>query len=120
MTGSGLAPIMVDQQVVGDHQQPGANVRPSLIEAAPRAKCALEGELRQVFNLLARAEPVAEESVDIPDVLVVRLRKCLGRLPTHGASDCVERPLHDRGATCLTGRRLSGPWPILTHRSMTA
>ena len=71
--------VVVDQQVGGNRHQPGAGAGPIGVEPAPGAQGALEGELGQVFGIPARAHPVAEEPVDLPDVLPVELCDLLPR-----------------------------------------
>ena len=62
---------MVDQEVARDGDQPRAPARPPLIEATPGLQSPLERDLGQILGILAGAQPVAEEAVDVPHVLLI-------------------------------------------------
>src|SRR5215203_4725944 len=71
LAGGAVPPVVVDQQVVGDRDQPGAGAGAIGVEAPPGAHGALEGELGQVLGIGARYDSVAEKAIDPPDVLLV-------------------------------------------------
>ena len=73
--------VVVDQQVPGDRDQPGARAGAIGIEALPGAESALEGLLGEVLGVGARTHAVAEEAVDAVHVRLVQL----GDLQTVGA-----------------------------------
>jgi hypothetical protein len=62
---------VVDEQVARDDDEPRADARLRRVVARPRLQRALEGLLREVLGVGAGAQPVGEEAVDLPDVLVV-------------------------------------------------
>jgi hypothetical protein len=66
---------MVDQQVAGDGQQPGALRRPARIETAVGAQSALERGLREVLDGLPVERAVGQEAVDPPNVVVIETRE---------------------------------------------
>ena len=53
LPGGAVAAVVVDQQVAGDRQQPGAQAGPLRVEAVPRLEGALERRLGEVLGLLA-------------------------------------------------------------------
>jgi hypothetical protein len=67
--------MMIDQQVPGDRQQPRALRGAARVEPAPRPQRALERRLREVLGGVAVAQPVGQEAVDAPQVLVVDARE---------------------------------------------
>ena len=72
---------MVDQEVPGDGQKPGAHRRATGIEPAPRPQCPFERLLRQVFSVVAADKPIGKEPIDARDVLVVCLFEVQNALP---------------------------------------
>ena len=66
-----VRPEVVDEQVAGDDDEPRADACLRRVVARPGLQRALEGLLREVLGVGAGAQPVGEEAVDLPDVLVV-------------------------------------------------
>src|SRR5919108_5802611 len=93
-----VPPVVVDQQVVGDRHQPGTGAGSSGIESVPGTQGALEGELGQVLGVVAGGDPVAEEPIDPPNVLLVKL----GDLLPCGASGSLAASGGGRGAAPCT------------------
>jgi hypothetical protein len=63
--------VVIDQQVAGDREQPGARRGALGVVAPPSAQRPLERELAEILGLLAPAETVGEEAVDLADMGVV-------------------------------------------------
>jgi hypothetical protein len=65
--------VMVDQQIARDRDQPGAERAAPRIEPVPCRQGPFEALLREILGVGPAVEPVGEESVDAPQVIVVCL-----------------------------------------------
>ena len=92
LRGRTVAAVMVDEQVAGDRDQPGADAGALGVVSVPRAQRALERLLGQVLGVGAAAEPIGEEAVDGPDLVVVGAGEALG-VARHHAGACSWRKL---------------------------
>jgi hypothetical protein len=70
-----IAAVMVDQQVAGDGQQPGALRRPAGIKTTVGPQSALERGLSEVLDGLPVERAVGQEAVDPPYVVVIETRE---------------------------------------------
>src|SRR3954453_8542003 len=97
MATRSVGAVVIDEEVARDGQQPSPRARPIRVEASPRAERPLERELCQVLGLLARAQPVTEESVDAPHLIVIKLRGGGRHLPVHRAKPSGQAVTSARG-----------------------
>jgi hypothetical protein len=70
-----IAAVMIDQQVAGDRQQPGALRRAARIKTTVGPQSALERGLSEVLDGLPVERAVGQEAVDPPYVVVIETRE---------------------------------------------
>jgi hypothetical protein len=109
---------VIDQEVAGDRDQPGADSRPLRVEALPGAQRAFKALLREVLGVVTASAPIGEEAVNAIEMVVVCLfeiqgawARGWGRPPVYGSYRRRDRPSALLSLPLLRAPRLAAQNP---------